>query len=193
MLQGQPSAHEAGIDCDAERRRRFAQIDAHYQDRYRQLQQRGEAPYRNTRLGAWAASIGANTFEFFSRIQLDNARLCIDLGSGDGIVVCIAGLFTRAVGIEIDPAFCSLARQAVQRLDLNGRVSILCADYRTQRIRAADCLYLYPDKPVAETAALLVGWQGRLVIAGAHFPPDHFVPVQRLDLNRDRLVVYRHG
>jgi hypothetical protein len=193
MLQGQPSAPEAGSGCDAERRRRFAQIDAHYQDLYRQMQQRGEVPYRNTQLGAWAASIGANTFDFFSRIQLDKVRLCIDLGSGDGIVACIAGLFTRAVGIEIDPALCSLASRAVQRLRLDQQVSILCADYRTQRIRAADCLYLYPDKPVAETEALLVGWPGRLVIAGAHFPPENFVPVERLQMNRDRLVVYRHG
>jgi hypothetical protein len=192
MLQEQPSAPEAGSGCDAERRRRFAQIDAHYRHLYRQLQQRGEVPYRDTRLGAWAASIGANTFDFFTRMQLDKVRLCIDLGSGDGIVACIAGLFTRAVGIEIDPGLCSLACRAVQQLHLGERVSILCADYRNQRIRAADCLYLYPDKPVAETAALLAGWQGHLLIAGAHFPPDHFVPVQRLQLNRDRLVVYRH-
>jgi hypothetical protein len=177
------------VDDDA-RRQRCACIDSHYQDCYQQLDKAGQPPYRHTRLGAWAASVGANVFDFFSTLQLGNYRLLIDLGSGDGVVACIAGLFTRAVGIEIDPLLCGVARHAVRQLQLQGQVDICCGDYRKLRIWQADCLYLYPDKPLAAVEALLADWQGHLLVAGPHFAPRNFEPLQILQRGRDQLVVY---
>jgi hypothetical protein len=68
---------------------------------------------------------------------------------------------------------------------------VICGDYRTHQVRRADCLYLYPDKPVADLEALLAGWQGTLLVAGPHFPLQCFAPVKRLTIGRDQLVAYR--
>jgi hypothetical protein len=106
-------------------------------------------------------------------------------------VACLAGLFTQAVGIEIDHTLCTAASVAIRELDMQQRVAVICGDYRNQRIRRADCLYLYPDKPVADLERILTGWPGLLLIAGPHFPLQSFAPVERLRYGRDQLVGYR--
>jgi hypothetical protein len=190
MLQRAPCVTDGDPVDDDARRQLFARIESHYQGLYQQLAETGRMPYRHTRLGAWAASVAANVFHFFSCLQLSKYRLFIDLGSGDGVVACIAGLFTRAVGIEIDPALCGVARRAAQQLQLSSQVGICCGDYRKLRVRQADCLYLYPDKPLADVEALLAGWQGHLLVAGPHFTPQNFEPLQLLQRGRDQLAVY---
>jgi hypothetical protein len=190
MLQSAPCVTDAETVHDDARRQRFARIESHYQGLYQQLDKAGHLPYRHTRLGAWAASVGENVFHFFACLQLSNYRLLIDLGSGDGVVACVAGLFTRAVGIEIDPQLCGVAQHAVRQLQLNSQVSTCCGDYRKLRVRQADCLYLYPDKPLADVEALLAGWQGHLLVAGPHFTPRNFEALQCLHRGLDQLVVY---
>jgi len=169
----------------------FARIESYYRERYRRLDQSGEGCYRLTGLGAWAASVPEHVYFFFQRFGLEHRQLIIDLGSGDGLVACIAGLFTRSVGIEIDRWLCHEARHAISTLGLGERVAVVCGDYLTQQIRLADCLYIYPDKPLNELENLLSGWQGVLLVAGPHFPLHFCEPVQKLTSGRDELVVYR--
>jgi len=181
-----PWGHDA-----AWRDTRFAALESHYQGQYGRLEESGQGCYRLTPLGAWAASIPGHVYRFFRELHLEQQRLFIDLGSGDGLVACIAGLFTRAVGIEIDRQLCCRASRAIRELDLQARVAVICGDYRSHQVRRADCLYLYPDKPVADLEALLAGWQGTLLVAGPHFPLQCFAPVKRLTIGRDQLVAYR--
>jgi hypothetical protein len=176
-----------GFRLDAE----FARIESHYQERYRRLDQSGEGCYRLTCLGAWAASIPKHVYHFFRELGLERRQLLIDLGSGDGLVACIASLFTRSVGIEIDRCLCHTAKEAISELGLDERVAVVCGDYLTQQIQRADCLYVYPDKPLNELENLLNGWPGVLLVAGPHFPMHSFVPMQKLTWCRDELVVYR--
>jgi hypothetical protein len=176
----------------SDRQARFTHIANHYQQHYQKLEAAGHAPYRLTRLGAWATSIASHVFAFFEHIDLTRYRLFLDLGSGDGVVACIAGLFTRAVGIEIDAELCSTAQQAVCHLGLEGQVAIVCGDYRSQHIWGADCLYIYPDKPVLEMETLLVGWPGSLIVGGPHFPPERFTPTLQFRIARDQMVLYRN-
>lgn len=159
---------------------------------YRKTQ--GEADesdrYRLTPLGAWASSRAPHVFAFFRKIHLERRGLFLDLGSGDGLVTCIAGLFTRAVGVEIDRDLCNTARRAAQELGLLEKVDFVCGDYLSMPIRKADCLYVYPDKPMARIEEALEGWRGTLLVYGPHFPPQAFQPVRRLRCARERLTLY---
>jgi hypothetical protein len=170
---------------------RFTDLANHYQQLYQKLEAADCAPYRPTRLGTWATSEAAHVFAFFEDIDLARYQLFLDLGSGDGVVTCIAGLFTCALGIEIDADLCRTARQAVRHLGLEQQVAVVCGDYRTQRIWRADCLYIYPDKPMLEMEILPESWPGDLIVSGPHFPPERFIPTLQLRIARDQLVLYR--
>jgi len=146
-----------------------------------------------TSRGAWAASRIAHVHYFFKRLGLEKDRLFIDLGSGDGLVACVAGLFTRSIGIEADPDLCRTALEAIRSLRMNHRVEIICGDYLTMNLQRADCLYLYPDKPFMPLEALLTSWPGRLLVYGPHIPPKHLGSELNLQCGRERLQVYRPG
>ena len=132
-----------------------------------------------TSLGAWATSRAPHVFSFFKQIDLGRYELFLDLGSGDGLVACIAGLFTHAVGIEVDPGLCNVAQRAARDLRLTERVGFICGDYLNLPIRHADCLYHYPDKPMDRLEDLLKGWRGTLLVYGPHFPPQTMVSRSR--------------
>jgi hypothetical protein len=149
--------------------------------------------YRLTASGAWAASRPSHLFHFFKKIGLSGFRLFIDLGSGDGVASCIAGLFTTSIGIESDPFLVSLASRAAYDLKLDGRVRFIRADFLTQGIRNADCLFIYPDKPVYALEEALDGWAGALLIYGPHFPPKRFCLIEKLRCGKETLSVYREG
>lgn len=163
----------------------------YYRDLHRAPDEESPGPYRLTSLGAWASSRAPHVFYFFRKIRLARFRLFLDLGSGDGIVACIAGLFTRSIGIEVDPFLCLTGRRAADVLGLTGRVHFICADYRFQRIHRADALYIYPDKPVLPFHEVLRDWRGTLLVYGPHFAPDGFEPVEELRCGPERLLVYR--
>ncbi len=143
-----------------------------------------------TASGAWAASRPGYLFNFFKKINLSSFGLFVDLGSGDGVVCCVASLFTTAVGIESDPFLISRAAQAARELKLEGRAGFIRADFLTQRIQAADCLFIYPDKPVYPLEKVLNGWGGTLLISGPHFPPKQFSLKEKLQCDTETLSVY---
>jgi hypothetical protein len=149
-------------------------------------------PYRMTALGAWATSRSPHVFSFFKRTNLSRYELFLDLGSGDGLVTCIAGLFTRSIGVEIDPELCRVAQGAVRELKLEERVSFVCGNYLQMPIWKADCLYLYPDKPMHELESLLTNWKGSLLIYGLHLPPRNLLQVSKLQCGRESLVLYQN-
>lgn len=170
----------------------FSSICGYFEGRYGAMAGSGALPYRQTKRGAWACSRLEEVHFFFQTIGLERYRSLIDLGSGDGIVVCVAALFTRAIGIEIDGELCRLAARATRDLGLERQASFIRSDYATQRIQAAECLYLYPDKPIHAIEASLKGWSGDLLVYGPHFPAARMKAVHRLESGRERLVIYRN-
>lgn len=148
-------------------------------------------PYRMTSTGAWAVSRPEHLYVFFRALGLSDFRLFLDVGSGDGIAACLAALFTRAVGIEADPHLASRARRAALDLGLAARAHFICADFFTQRIREADCLYVYPDKPLYALEEALEGWTGTLLVYGPHFPPKRLSRTKQLRCGRETLTMYR--
>lgn len=173
-----------------ERVKQFRTIARHFKGLYRDMELRGELPYRLTSLGAWAASRPHHLFYFFSKLELGRYRLFLDLGSGDGVAACVAGLFTRAVGIEVDPGLCRSASEASHVLGLAGKVDFVCGDYRSLLIRRADCLYVYPEKPIDSVLTILTDWQGILLVYGNHFPPAGFSPACFIRCGRERITAY---
>ncbi len=147
-----------------------------YRRLHEELERSGRGLYRMTSRGAWAASRPSHVYYFLKRLGVENDRLFVDLGSGDGLVACVAGLFTRSVGIEADPELCRWAVRTIADLELSRRVAIVCGDYLTMDLRRADCLYLYPDKPFAALADRLGGWRGTVMVYGPHFAPKSLMP-----------------
>lgn len=157
----------------------------------RRLEDWGQThPYRLTASGAWAASRPEHLFSFFKSVNLSGFPLFIDLGSGDGVACCVAGLFTRAIGIESDLLLASSARGAGRDLGLSGRVDFVCADFLTQGIQKADCLFIYPDKPLYALEKVLEGWTGTLLVYGPHFPPKRLSLQEKLRLGMETMSVY---
>ncbi|MCU0589318.1 MAG: hypothetical protein MUF52_14350 [Syntrophobacteraceae bacterium] len=174
-----------------ERTRRLVGILRHYRRLHEALERSGPGAYRITSRGAWATSRPAHVYYFMKRLGIENDRFFVDLGSGDGLVACVAGLFTRSVGIEADPDLCRTATDAVADLELCHRVEIVRGDYLTMNLRRADCLYLYPDKPFHALEELLGSWPGRLLVYGPHFPPGGLIPGRQLRCGRERIQEYR--
>lgn len=173
--------------------RQFAAIARYYRNFYQELERSGFDLYRMTKLGAWATSRAAHVFFFFKTIGLDNYKLFIDLGSGDGIVSCIAGLFTRSIGIEIDLDLCSIARNASCDLGMGAKVNFICGDFWDHKIDQADCLYLYPDKPFDRLEKKLARWRGTILAYGPHLPPRNFESVRTLRCGKEQMVLYRES
>jgi len=174
-----------------ERTGRLVRILRHYRRLHEALERSGPGAYRITSRGAWAVSRPAHVYYFLKRLGIEKDRLFVDLGSGDGVVACVAGLFTRSVGIEADPELCRIAAQAVVDLELGHRVEMVCGDYLAMDLRRADCLYLYPDKPFDALAERLESWRGRLLVYGPHFPPAGLIPGLHLRCGRERIQEYR--
>jgi len=86
-------------DPSRERDLAFRKVKTAYQDFY-QMRKRLEdrPPYRSTKAGIWATSTAEEVYRGFCHFQLDQYSHMAYLGSGDGIVVAIASLFTEATG-----------------------------------------------------------------------------------------------
>lgn len=84
------------------RERRFAIIKSVFADIEKERQRKKEPHFRKTSLGFWGTSNIDDLFVFFSKVHLDDYRHFFDMGSGDGRMVFVASLFTKATGIEID-------------------------------------------------------------------------------------------
>lgn len=170
--------------------RGLAALVRHYAERHAALEAAGTGPYRMTALGAWATSRAKHLFHFFKELPLSRFRLFLDLGSGDGIAVCTAALFTRAAGIEIDSGLCREAAESARKLDLAHRTTFIQGDLFSQNIAAADCLFIYPDKPVQPILKRLSGRSRTLLVYGPHLPPEGLSPVRILTCGNERLTVY---
>ncbi|MEJ5364945.1 MAG: hypothetical protein WHS86_07590 [Desulfosoma sp.] len=164
----------------------------HFADQYRYCEGTG-GTYKMTSRGAWATSRPEAVLHFFHELGLDRYRLFGDLGCGDGVAVCGAALFTRAVGIEADPDLCRIARENAGALGLLYRTAFLCGDFLSLRLDPFDVLYIYPDKPLDSLIAKLHGWSGTLLVYGPHFPPDGRPLLRSLSWERETLSVYSWG
>jgi SAM-dependent methyltransferase len=164
----------------------------HFADRYGRRTALG-GTYKMTSRGAWATSRPEAVLHFFHELGLDRYRLFGDLGCGDGVAVCVAALFTHAVGIEADPDLSRHARENARALGLLHRTAFICGDFLDLRLDPFDVLYIYPDKPLDSLTAKLHGWSGILLVYGPHFPPHGWPLLRRCAWEWETLSVYAWG
>lgn len=96
-----------------------------------------------TNKGIFGTSDTQTIFDFFMQIRLDKKKQFVDLGSGDGRVVIIAALFTKAIGIESDK---KLHEESIQHaIALHSTAEFLQQDYETYDFSKSDILFSYAD------------------------------------------------
>lgn len=169
----------------------FKKIETAYQDFYQVLELlEKRTPYRNTKAGMWATSAAEEVYRVFCHLKLDQYSHMADLGSGDGIVVAIASLFTRATGYEIDEWLYEQSIKFGQSLNLS-KAKFLRTDFLRANLANHDLLYLYPDKPFYELEErLLDTWRGNLLVGGPHFPPHYLKKIAECPPMVGRFVLY---
>jgi len=169
----------------------FRNIQTAYQDFYQKLKHtENSLPYRSTKSGMWATSSAEEIYRGFSHFQLDQYSHMADLGSGDGIVVAIASLFTQATGYEVDEW---LYEKSIELWDILkfSKATFLQADFLRADLSGHDLLFLYPDKPFYELEERLHNtWRGRLLVNGPHFPPRQLKKVAESPPSIGRFVLY---
>jgi hypothetical protein len=166
-------------------------IKAAYHNFYQRLRlAEDRLAYRSTRSGMWATSAAEEVYGGFCHFQLDKYTHMADLGSGDGIVVLIASLFTQATGYEIDEWLFQQSLKMLKSLKLTN-ARFLRQDFHQADLSAYDLLYLYPDKPFYELEeSLHPTWSGHLLVNGPHFPPRHLKKVAESPPSIGRFVLY---
>ncbi len=128
--------------------------------------------YKVTGVGMWAGSVLEEVYDLFVQMDLAAYRHLADLGSGDGRVVLVGSLFTRATGIEADAELVQISRRAAGELGLE-RADFIQDDCRQAELDSYDLLFMYPDKPMTWLEERLpANWPGHLVIYGPYFKPE---------------------
>ena len=179
------------VDPSQERNLAFSKVKAAYQDFYQRLKRlESSPPYRSTKSGMWATSVAEEIYRAFCHFELDHYNHVADLGSGDGIVVVIASLFTQATGYEIDEWLHQQSMKLSHSLSLS-RATFLREDFLQANLSGYDLLYLYPDKPFYELEdRLLATWSGHLLVNGPHFPPRSLKRIAECKSSAGRFVLY---
>lgn len=111
--------------------------------------------------------------------ELKPGEVLYDLGSGDGRVLIAAArdFGARAMGVELSPLLCVLARIKIKIAEVGPRVRLQCGSYYHAEIENADVVYIYltsvnanrlskkladelkPSARVVSVSACLAGWQ----------------------------------
>ncbi len=152
---------------------RFRQIKEGYNIFYRELLSQGKLNCRDTGIGFWGCSSADAVFEFFQEINLSSFRCFIDIGSGDGIVVLIASLFTNATGVEFDKELHNKAVEMKEKLKIHAE--LMNHNVEDIDLSGYDIIYINPDKSFTRSRIekkLLNEMNGILVVYNNIFMPN---------------------
>ena len=170
---------------------RFQEIKRSYLEFERELMRQGKLPMWDTGIGFWHGSNCDEIFELFKRIKLGGYKDFLDLGSGDGRVVLIASLFTKATGIEIDRKLFEKAEEIKAGLSIKN-VTFYNKNYYVHNISEHDIIFVSPDSPMHRgLETKLVGeLKGMLIVNGPHFHPTLLIREKELWINDNFSAVY---
>ncbi|MBW2996005.1 hypothetical protein KY332_01760 [Candidatus Woesearchaeota archaeon] len=122
----------------------FHQIKQKYDAFYVSFYAKGSPTIQDTQKGIWGPAGTQDVYEFFVKIKLQNFKNFIDLGSGDGKVVLIASLFTKAAGIEFDEKLIKIGERIRDALGLKAK--FIKGDFLKQDISKYNAIFINPDK-----------------------------------------------
>ena len=127
-----------------DRDRKFEEIKEAFKAEEDKLLRSGKTLFWDTEKGVFGTSSMDSCFKFFKEIGLEKYEKFIDLGCGDGRIVLIASLFTKAVGIEFDETL--LAKGVELRDGLGLSCELIAEDYYSHDISGYDFVFMNPDQ-----------------------------------------------
>jgi|TARA_B100001971_G_C18143473_1_gene511685 hypothetical protein len=168
----------------------FLAIKKEYEDFDKSLLKRGQLPMWDTGVGFYSPAILAEVFELFKKINLQNYKHFLDLGSGDGRVVLTASLFTKATGVEIEPTLISKSNHLRNRLDL--KANFIRKNFYDYKISNHDIVFVNPDQPMHRGMEnkLLNELRGHVIVHGPHFHPTLLRKQKDFEINSTYMAVY---
>jgi SAM-dependent methyltransferase len=131
-----------------DRNQSVQRIKQQYTEFEQRLKQAGKPLVHRTAKGIYATTNMVNIFGFFKEINLQNYDHFLDLGCGDGRVVLIASLFTRATGIEYTEELIEIANTIKQNLNL--KADFIREDYLHSDLTKYDIIFINPDHDFKE-------------------------------------------
>jgi protein-L-isoaspartate O-methyltransferase len=144
---------------------------------------------RPTSHGYWAISNPVHTYELFKKIGLQKHKSFVDLGSGDGIIVAVASLFTGATGIEIDKELHKDASEIRQKLKLN--YTLKNKDYIEDDLSKYDIIFINPDNYFHKLEKNLVEqFKGKIIITDNIFQPLTLSPQRKISVKGTNYSIY---
>lgn len=147
---------------------------------------------RSTKHGVFGPSDCDVVFNLFKMLQLEKYKNFIDLGSGDGRVVLIASLFTKATGYETDKKLNKLAKKV--RKDLDVKADFKTEDYFKETLSKYDVLFIYPSKSDDKKfkKKILNELKGLLITYKIYFPKYLKKVISFINDNYLKINCYRH-
>ena len=152
--------------------KKFTKIKEEYDNFIKSMLEEGKLPYKVTSKGIWGISVCDEIFEVFKRMELQNYKNFLDIGSGDGRVVAIASLFTKAHGIEIDPELHNKALEIKEKLKLN-KAEFMQKDFFEHDLSDYDVVFSFSDTALHRglEQKLKNELKGKLMLAGPQIYP----------------------
>jgi len=157
-----------------ERESGFIQIKDEYNKFYNGLLRQGKINCRDTGIGLWGCSSPDAIFAFFKEIRLERFNNFLDLGSGDGIVVLMASLFTNAKGIEFDKELHDKAIEIKEKLGMDADFEKM--DFNNALLSGYDFIFINPDTSFTRNSVekkLLHEMKGILAVYNNIFTPNY--------------------
>lgn len=172
----------------------FVKIRQAYNDLYTSMLIKGKVPFRDTGIGTWAPTASDDVYELFKKIELNKAKNFLDLGSGDGKVVFIASLFTKAHGIEHDDWLLSTTeemRGKLMHIPHVHKAVFVKGDFMDYDISKFDYVYWFPDKHHAKLEnKFLKELNGKLILHGPFHHPEKLKKENTYDINGSLIHIF---
>jgi len=154
-----------------DRQKEFKKINDAYSSDYTKVLRSGKFPMQTTEKGFWGYTPPKIVFEFFEKIKLEKYKHILDLGSGDGVVVLIASLFTNATGIEFDKKLVEKSKKMCKKLKLNAE--FIEGDFLKHDFSKYDLIFINPDNDFSKglDTKLKKELKGKLIVYNIVYKP----------------------
>ncbi len=123
---------------------KFLNIEKAYLELEKRFKVSGKGNVFLTNTGIYGVADIEKVFKFFQEIHLEEYESFIDLGSGDGRVVLVASLFTKAYGVESDKELVKCGEEIRDRLGLS--CEFFFDDFLSMDLSKYSMLFINPDK-----------------------------------------------
>ena len=161
---------------------------------YKSLLKEGKLPLKDTKIGFWAISSADEVFKLFQKIKLHKYKHFLDIGAGDGKVVMIASLFTKADGIEYDEWLVNQAnviKSQLMHIPNVNKSNIIRGDFMKHNLSDYDVIFWHPDKKIHELDnKLLNELKGDLIVHGPIYHPEQLIRKETHNIDGTYMTVY---